>query len=143
MRKLILLLLIFCSVKSFAQQSDTAFFIGGNSCNCIIIEDKDERERSMVFDKTQQPPSFPGGNIAWDEFVKSNLNTRFTGEKEEFSIVFIIQAQGDITDIKGKSPISDNKFQEAKRILLLSGKWCPGVVKGRCRRTYHKISFNF
>lgn len=143
MKKLILFLTIFFSVKSFAQQSDTSFIIGVNSCNCVIREDSNERERRMIFDKTQKTPSFPGGSKAWDEFLKANLRTLFTGDKEEFIVEFVIQAEGNLSDIRTRTSVSDNKFQEAKKILLLSGKWCPGVVKGRCVRTYHRVSFKF
>jgi hypothetical protein len=143
MRKLILLLVVFCSTKSFAQQNDSTFSIGRNSCNCIFREETTEREAKMIFVKTQKAPSFPGGSNAWDEFLKANLSTLFSGYKEEFIVEFVIQAEGHLTDIKSRNSISNDKFQEAKRILLLSGKWCPGVIKGRCLRTYHQIGFKF
>jgi hypothetical protein len=143
MKKVIIFLTIFCSVKSFAQQSDTVFSIGGNSCNCIFREEKEEREARKIFEKAQQAPSFPGGSKVWQEFLKDNLSSLFSGEKEEFSIQFVVHPEGHLTDIRRNSPIIDNKFQEAKKILLLSGKWCPAVQQGRCVRAYHRISFKF
>jgi hypothetical protein len=140
MRKLILLLVVFCSTKSFAQQNDTIFSIGGNSCKCIF---QGEGEVRKIFDKAQQAPSFPGGSKAWKEFLKDNLSNLFSAEKEEFIIEFVVHPEGHLSDIKRKSSISDNKFQEVKRILLLSGKWCPAAQHGRCVRAYHRINFKF
>jgi len=122
MKILLLLLVISSSVPTFSQVGDTTFSINDNSCNCISKEEGEERK---IFNKAQQTPSFPGGNKTWKEFLKDNLSTSFSGEKEEFSIQFVIDPEGHLSDIRRNSPISDNKFQEAKRILLLSGKWCP------------------
>lgn len=140
MRLLVLLIFIFCSLPAFSQGNDTTFSIRGNSCNCILREEGEERK---IFNKAQQAPSFPGGAKDWKEFVKTNISSQFSGKKEEFTVGFVVNLQGNISDIRMKTFISDIKFQEAKRLILLSGKWCPAMQHGRCVTAYHQPDFKF
>lgn len=140
MQKTILFFAFLCSIKSFGQPSDTTFSIRGNSCNCIFREEGEERK---IFNKAQQAPSFPGGVKDWKEFVKTNISSQFSGKKEEFTVGFVVNPEVNISDIRMKTFISDIKFQEAKRLLLLSGKWCPGMQNVRCVRAWHQVDFKF
>ncbi len=37
----------------------------------------------------------------------------------------------------------NQKYEEAVRVLKLSGKWFPAIQNGRCVTAYYRLSFEF
>jgi hypothetical protein len=137
MKKLLLIISIFFGIQCSGQGIDSILRINGHSCNCPF-----RGTENKIFDKPQQYPSFPAGEKAWKQFMKDSVKVDFDGEKEELLVGFVVHPDGSLSDIRKKSGVSDDKFQEAKRVLLLSGKWCPGMHNGRCVLAYHTVVFS-
>lgn len=83
-------------------------------------------------------PGFPGGWNYWIEFVQKNF--KWTPEKngKHIGIEFTINKNGTITDIIVLKPVGSPNEKEAFRVMSLSPKWTPALVKGKavsCRIT--------
>ncbi len=141
MKKLPLIVGTLLSLDSFSQAIDSSYTINGYSCNCTIRL----REEPVIFDKIQKGASFPAGEKAWKNFAKDSLGPAFRNKEDasEFQMQFVVKWDGSVSDIRTTSIVSEEKVAEAKRLILLSGKWCPGVQNGRCETSYRRLPFKF
>jgi hypothetical protein len=103
----------------------------------------------VVFEKTEIEPSFPGGNSAWVEFLRKNLDMNITEKNKapvgvyKVIIRFIINQDGSISDIVAETKFGFGMEQEVKRVIGLSPNWNPATQNGHIVRTYRRIPFTF
>lgn len=79
-------------------------------------------------------PEFPGGQVAWMNFLRKNLNAPAeleSGDKKTVSIRFFVSVEGTITDfevIRSAGRVFDN---EVIRVLKKMPKWKPAIQNGQ------------
>ena len=91
---------------------------------------------------------FNGGIDAFRNKVINNFDTSVmegTGEVVRTTVVFIVEKDGTISEVKATGPNADFNRAAEKTIRSVKGKWTPAKIKGDNVRSYFKfpISMQF
>ncbi|MDD5149650.1 MAG: energy transducer TonB [Flavobacterium sp.] len=117
MKKTIFLVIAFFSIQIVLAQTTTND-ANNNVYNTAGIEVK---------------PEFPGGIGEFYKFIASNYNTpaskEFLGGK--VYVTFIIEKDGQVSDIQVLRDVGFDSGKEAIRVLELCPKWIPGQQNGQ------------
>ncbi|MGB3007835.1 MAG: hypothetical protein WBC06_15075 [Chitinophagaceae bacterium] len=142
MRKLFFLLSLVISFHTYSQNYfDTTFSVRGYVCSCKYTTNIEEDNK--LFDRSEVSAYYPGGEKEWEKYLKKNLNNDFKGKKNEFSVQFVISKDGYLSDFRLLDRAVNQKYEEAIRVLKLSGKWFPAIQNGYCVKSYYRITFKF
>lgn len=130
--------LITCFTTYSQEFKDTTFSVRGFDCRCKYNVNIDDDNK--IFDRTEIPAYYPGGEDEWKKFVKKNMDKGFKG-KDNVEVRFQVDKNGDLSLflLLNKSP--NQKYEEVLRVLKLSGKWFPSVQNGFCVKSYVRLSF--
>ncbi len=83
-------------------------------------------------------PEFPGGMKAWANFLTKNLyypvNARENGVSGKVLLSFVIEKNGEISNLKVIKGIGGGCDEEAMRVIKKSPFWKPGMQNGRAVR---------
>lgn len=117
----------------------------------IVSTNKPQNVASVsdTFSIQQEAAEFEGGQLAWLNFIRSNLNPEVpinNGAPEgAYNVVlaFVIDKEGYISDITVEKDPGYGMAQEAIRVLKKSPKWKPATQNGRTVKFRHKQSFAF
>ena len=127
MRYLIALLICFYSVVSIHAQAP----------------DSEEQIIPVV----EKMPEFKGGEEKLREFLSENLiypdSARLNGISGTVYISFVVEADGELTDIKPLRGLGGGLTEEAVRAVLLMPKWEPGRVNGKPVRCLFTLPVKF
>lgn len=110
---------------------------------------KDTSGRNAVFSKVDVEASFKGGLEAWVRFVQKNLNAevpvRNGAPAGQYTVVvqFIVDAEGQISDIKALTRHSYGMEEEVGRVIRLSPLWEPAQQNGHTVKAYRKQPITF
>jgi TonB family protein len=93
-------------------------------------------------------PSFPGGEVLFDQFVSKNIRypevDRISGISGKVVVDCIVEKNGTLTDLNAVSGPTEAMKKEALRLLTISPKWRAGVWEGnKFVRVYHSITIDF
>lgn len=108
-----------------------------------IVEDTEVY--TMVAIETQ--PNFPGGMDKFYAYLRKSVKyppmaaERNTQGKVFLS--FVVEKNGELTDIKVDRPLGDGTDEEAIRVLKASPRWTPGIQNGRPVRVKYNIPISF
>ncbi len=123
MRKLLFLFLFLRGLPAVSQESkDTTFSVNGFTCSCKY--NLNPEEDNKIFDLSEKPAHYPGGEDEWKKFVKKNLDKGLKG-KDKVEVRFQVDKNGDLSSFEIMTRSPAQKFEEIVRILLLYGKWLP------------------
>ena len=142
MRKLILVIILLCSISSFSQtkekeNKDTKDL---DTVPVILAEAND-----LIYDTAgvEVKPEFPGGNDEMNKFVSKNFNIpeQLMTQKNPKKIIalFVVEKDGTLTDIKILRDAGFDSGAEAIRILKMMPKWKPGEQNGKKVRCLFSI----
>ena len=109
----------------------------------------DTYEESKVHDfvSIDTPPSFPGGMQKFYEYLSKSV--RYPKEAQEHNIQgrvflsFIVEADGELSDIRVERKLGSGTDEEAVRVLKESPKWSPGLVAGKPVRVKYNLPIAF
>jgi protein TonB len=96
-----------------------------------------EESKEKVYDGAhlQQKPQYPGGTAQRDSFISRHLQypaqAKQQGIEGTVVVAFVVDADGDITDIKVKRSVSPQLDKEAQRIIKQMPDWKPGRKNGK------------
>ncbi|HQW44542.1 MAG TPA: hypothetical protein PLX74_10200 [Chitinophagaceae bacterium] len=139
MRQLFLLFSLFLSLHSYSQEfTDTTFSLRGFTCECkynLNIADDNK-----IFDRSEKPAHYPGGQEEWKKFVKKNMDKGFKGN-HPVEVRFEVDKNGDLSAFLLLNKAPNQKYEEVLRLLKSSGKWFPSIQKGYCVKSYVRLSF--
>ena len=125
-----LLMLMFCVFISFTVKAQTD----------SIVKEK-------IYKPVEVVPSFPGGVIAFFKFIEKNLRYPAAARKNNTSgkvtVIFVVERDGSLTDVKVRHGIGDGCDEEAQRIVKLSSPWKPGMQGGRPVRVAYSVPIYF
>lgn len=139
MRKLFFLLSLIISLHTYSQDyKDTAFSVRGFTCQCKYNTNMEDDNK--IFDRSEQPAYYPGGENEWKNFVKKNLDKDFKG-KDKVEVRFQVDKNGDLSGFELMTRSPAQKYGEVVRVLKLSGKWFPSVQNGYCVKAYTRLTF--
>lgn len=88
-----------------------------------------------VYDSTEEPPSFPGGQAAMMTYLARNIKYPPTAMKNKIEgrviLQFVVRADGSISDTHVMRSISPELDAEAVRVIANMPKWNPGKQDGK------------
>ncbi|MBL7744366.1 MAG: energy transducer TonB [Chitinophagaceae bacterium] len=132
---ILLLLALFISLTSRAQEE------AGKDSLAVT--------KGNVFEKVDEEASFPEGLDGWRKFLEKNLNPNVPVENSApvgiytVLVQFIVDRNGNISDIKPLTRIGYGMEQEVVRILKKSGTWKPAMQNNRAVNAYRKQPVTF
>ncbi len=92
-------------------------------------------------------PEFPGGEEEMMKFIRDNVEypeeAIEKNEQGRIYVQFVVEMDGELTDIKvvrGASPLLD---KEAVRVISRMPKWTPGTLNGKKVRVRYTVPINF
>lgn len=117
---------------------------GGNGTSTEPDKPDNEAKNVALLEKL---PEFPGGMEAWSKFLSKNLRYPEQASNEGISgrvyMSFIVEKDGQITDIQVLKAAGYGFDEEAKRVLKLAPAWKPGIQNGKAVRVRYTIPLNF
>jgi hypothetical protein len=132
------LFLLFASSVCSQITKDTTFSIRGYNCECkLVLEDGGDVK---PFDLNEKPASYPGGDEAWKKFVKKNIDKKIKG-KDAVEVQVEINEKGVLSGFRLLSRAPNQKYEEALRLLRMSGNWFPTVRNGFCVKSVKRLIF--
>jgi beta-lactamase regulating signal transducer with metallopeptidase domain len=122
---------------------------GSKGANGAIEVTYEQKPHEMTFTKTEIPPTFPGGDVAWRKFLEQNLNAAIPVDSGAPSgtyagvAQFIVDADGSISDITAITNHGYGIEEEMIKLMKLSPKWNPAMQNKRYVKAYHKQTVTF
>lgn len=102
----------------------------------IIFEpiDREEAPDPNMIVIAEKAASFPGGKEAWAKFLQKNLKypklAKRSGIEGKVLISFIVDQNGNTSDIEVLRGIGGGCDDEAIRVIKMAPKWNPGLQRG-------------
>jgi len=88
----------------------------------------------------EKKPDFPGGMMAFYEFITKNYRMPKTkGLTGSVYVAFVVEKDGSVSDIKVIRDIGHGTGEEAVRVLLKCPKWIPGEQNGKTVRVLYSL----
>ena len=91
---------------------------------------------NKVFLKVDVEASYPGGDIAWRQYLQKNLNpnTLYNNKAPDgtytVKIKFIVRKDGNIDSIYCENNPGYGVCEEGVRVIKMSSKWVPAKLNG-------------
>ena len=119
----------------------------GNTALMQSAVDTDSIENSNIFGVVEEMPSFPGGMAALMKYIKDNLRypeiCREGAAMGRVHVVFIVNEDGSLSDIKVIRSISPELDKEAIRVVKSMPKWNPAKQNGKAVKMKYVVPVNF
>lgn len=134
MQRLSLILFILC----------LSFFVKAQKNNAAKVAS----DTSIIVDPIEPIPHFPGGQKAWNNFLKRHLRwpdkSGTIDVQGKVIVSFMVEKDGKLTNIKILRSLESLFDKEALRVVKISPNWIPAKQNGKTIRCsyYIPISFN-
>lgn len=100
-----------------------------------------------TFVVVEQMPNYPGGEKAMFKFIGENIKYPEEARKQGISgrvyVTFVVEDDGEITDIKLLRGIGGGCDEEAVRVISIMPSWKPGLQRGKPVRTQFNLPIKF
>ena len=94
-----------------------------------------EEDYERVFTKVENPAEFPGGPDGWKRYLERTLAypeiAQENGTQGVVRVQFIVDREGNISEVKALNDPGDGLADEAVRIIKRGPKWKPAEQNGR------------
>lgn len=102
------------------------------------------KTKEPIFTSVEQVPEFPGGLRKLSIFLDKNFKYP-EGETVEgrVYVVFVVEKDGNLSDIKIAKSLSEATDAEAIRLIKISSPWKPGMWGGQPVRALYTLPINF
>ncbi len=135
MKKVILVLgLIFVSQFGYTQE--------GKPLTVVPMETTNPSDENAIYNTAgiDVKPDFPGGIQEFYKFIGKNYKTpNVKNLKGKVFVMFVIEKDGSLTDIKVLRDIGHGTGEEAVRVLKECPKWLPGEQNGKKVRVLYSL----
>ncbi len=107
-----------------------------------VVEDTEE-----VFIIVEQMPQFPGGDEALLKYLATSVKypviAQENGIQGRVFVSFVIDKNGDVTNVRVARPFDPNLDKEAVRVVQSMPKWTPGKQRGKAVKVSYNVPINF
>ncbi len=100
------------------------------------------KSEPVSYESVELQPQFPGGLAEFNKFIARNFNASDLETGGEIIVTFVIETNGNVSQIKVLKDIGANSAAEAKRIVAMSPKWKAGENNGVPVRVYFRLPIN-
>ena len=113
------------------------------------INNSDYAKKEKVFYKVETEAVFNGGQRAWTNYLKNNLNFKLIKDNgaplDSYTVVirFIVNLDGSIEKLFAETNIGYGMEQEVIRVLKESPPWIPAQQNGHAVRAYRSQPVGF
>jgi len=113
----------------------------------VVIEPESVVDKDEVTTVVAENPVFQGGDNAFRKFIKDNLvypqEYKAMGLKGKVKVIFYVNEDGTITDIKVVKGLNTKIDAEVIRVIQLTSKmWDPGKTGGSPVRMKYKVTID-
>ena len=114
----------------------------------VIVKGEAENT-DKIFDKVEIEPSFPGGASNWKMFLMKHLDASVPLKKKAPEgtyptvIQFVVDKEGNITNIKPLTKHGYGMEEEAIRVIKAGPKWVPAFQNGKKVNAYRNQPITF
>lgn len=104
---------------------------------------------TSTFSKVEIEAEFPGGGIAWTNFLRKHLNARVPVKKKapagtyQVIVRFIVSKDGSVSGAMAETRHGYGMEEEVLRIINKSPKWVPASQDGRPVNAYRRQPITF
>ena len=106
-----------------------------------------EEVTQKVFDVVEVMPSFPGGQAALLQYLNSHVKypvvAQENGIQGRVTILFVVERDGSITDVKVARSVDPSLDKEAARVVSSMPRWTPGKQNGSAVRVKFNVPVVF
>lgn len=114
-----------------------------------VMKQADEEvvEEQEIFMVVENAPAFPGGDVARMKFLQDNIKypqmARESGIQGTVYVTFVVERNGNVTDVKILRGIGGGCDEEAVRVVQNMPKWEPGKQRGKPVRVQFNMPIKF
>ncbi len=112
-----------------------------------IVEEEEEVVEMEIFTVVESMPSFPGGDAARMKYLQENINypqmARESGIQGTVYVTFVVETNGEVTDIRILRGIGGGCDEEAVRVIEGMPKWNAGMQRGKPVRVQFNMPIKF
>lgn len=102
---------------------------------------------SAIYKNVEEPPQYPGGAKGLKKYLSDNVKYPSTAKENGIqgtvTVLFVVNEDGSVSDIKIQKGIGGGCDQEAVRIVQEMRKWKPGKQGGQPVRVYQILPITF
>jgi TonB family protein len=107
-----------------------------------------ERGQAVVYTVAEKSPEFKGGQAGLAQFLMKTLkyppNAAREGVQGKVFVSFVVDEQGQVTDIEVLRSVHPDLDQEARRVVQASsGMWKPALVRGQSVKSRFNLPLTF
>jgi protein TonB len=112
------------------------------SVSVLSAQNLNSNSVPLEYDNVDLQPGFPGGLKEFFKFVGKNYVTpEVEGLSGVFNISFIIEANGNVGNVKIIGDLGSGTKEEAIRVMALCPRWFPGEHNGTKVRVIYQFPF--
>jgi protein TonB len=112
-----------------------------------VEADEEEEEDAPVFFIVEEMPEFPGGEAALHQYIAKSIKypviAQENGIQGRVYVSFVINAKGEVTNIKIARGVDPALDKEAIRVIQNMPKWKPGKQRGKSVKVSFTVPINF
>jgi len=106
-----------------------------------------EADPNQIFTSVEQVPEFPGGLEGFGRYLSKAIRypaiAKENGTQGRVIVTFVVERDGNLTDVHVVRGIGDGCDEEAVRALKASPHWKPGIQNGRPVRVQYSVPVAF
>jgi len=117
--------------------------VGEGPKQAAVVED------NQVYDfvSIETQPGFPGGMEKFYAYLRKAVRYPPMAQEQNIQgkvfLSFVVEKNGDLTDIKVDRKLGGGTDEEAVRVLKASPRWTPGIQNGKPVRVKYNIPISF
>jgi len=106
-------------------------------------------EEDKIFTKVEIEASYPGGQGAWANYLRKNLNANVAADggapPASYTVIvrFIVAKDGSISDVTPETSVGYGMEAEAVRAIKKGPKWTPAQQNGNVVKAYRRQPITF
>jgi TonB family protein len=131
------------AIKMYGEKGKNGVLLITTKKEEVIVKLKQEE----MFKKVDENPSFPGGNKEMNKFISRTMRYPVKAQRENIKgkvfLKFLVQANGDITDIQILKGLGYGLDEEAVRIIKAMPKWIPAKSVSENVNAYYNMPISF
>lgn len=137
------------SYDTTGRKTREFIFRGNNGIEKIYHPDGTVSNGDSLYTRKDKDATFPGGPKAWATYLTRTLDgavpIRNGASAGQYKVIvqFIIDKEGNISDIRALSNNGYGMEDEAIRVIRKSGKWSPAQQYGRFVKAYRRQPITF
>lgn len=106
-------------------------------------QESDIQYTGEIYTITDEAPQFPGGQKAMFEYIGNNFNFPAEPIKGRAILQFVVEKDGNLSNIKVIQSVDPLTDAEAIRVLKSMPKWTPGKMNGKSVRSKFALPIVF